>query len=56
MLRIPMHYRRIIFMKHFEFKEVTQIAFELHKPEGTVKSWLFRARAELRKELAVGLR
>ncbi len=55
MLRIPMQYRRIIFMRHFELKEVTEIAFELHKPEGTIKSWLFRARAQLRKELAIGL-
>jgi len=54
--RMPTRYRRILFMRHFQHKDVNQIAAELHKPEGTVKSWLFRARAMLRKELAVGFR
>lgn len=52
--RMPVRYRRILFMRHFQHKDVNQIAAELHKPEGTVKSWLFRARALLRKEMAVG--
>ena len=52
--RMPLRYRRILFMRHFQHKDVNQIAAELHKPEGTVKSWLFRARAMLRKEMAVG--
>ncbi|MHB8636500.1 MAG: RNA polymerase sigma factor [Fimbriimonadaceae bacterium] len=54
--RMPLRYRRILFMRHFQHKDVNQIAIELHKPEGTVKSWLFRARARLRKEMAVSLR
>src|SRR5580704_9657996 len=54
--RMPLRYRRILFMRHFQHKDVNQIAEELHKPEGTVKSWLFRARAMLRKEMAVGFR
>jgi RNA polymerase sigma-70 factor (ECF subfamily) len=53
--RMPIQYRRILFMRHFQYKDVNQIAVELRKPEGTVKSWLFRARAQLRKELAIGL-
>jgi RNA polymerase sigma-70 factor (ECF subfamily) len=31
--------------------EVNEIAAVMHRPEGTVKSWLFRARAMLRKDL-----
>jgi RNA polymerase sigma-70 factor (ECF subfamily) len=54
--RMPAQYRRILFMRHFQYKDVNQIALELSKPEGTVKSWLFRARAQLRKELAIGMR
>jgi RNA polymerase sigma-70 factor (ECF subfamily) len=52
--RMPVRYRRILFMRHFQHMGVNQIAAELHKPEGTIKSWLFRARAQLRKEMAVG--
>jgi len=54
---LPAKYRKIIFMRHFQHKDVMEIALELDKPEGTIKSWLFRARALLRKDLAgaVGL-
>ena len=49
--RLPRHYREIVMMRHFREMEVNEIAAELHKPEGTIKSWLFRARAMLRKDL-----
>lgn len=49
--RLPEKYRQIIFMRHFRHMEVTEIAHELDKPEGTIKSWLFRARAMLKKDL-----
>jgi RNA polymerase sigma-70 factor (ECF subfamily) len=49
--RLPEHYRRIIVMRHFNHMDVNEIALALGKPEGTIKSWLFRARALLRKEL-----
>lgn len=50
-IRLPRQYREIIEMRHFEDLDVTEIASLLQKPEGTIKSWLFRARAMLRKEL-----
>jgi len=50
--RLPNPYRRIIQMRHFGHMEVGEIADLLNKPEGTIKSWLFRARALLRKELS----
>ncbi len=49
--RLPRHYRDIVLMRHFRDMEVNEIATALSKPEGTVKSWLFRARAMLRKDL-----
>ena len=53
--RLPVKYRKIIFMRHFQHKDVNEIAEELKKPEGTIKSWLFRARALLRKDLRVAM-
>ena len=49
--RLPYRYRQIIMMRHFEQMDVNEIAEHLHKPEGTIKSWLFRARALLAKDL-----
>lgn len=53
--RLPLRYRTIIFMRHFRQMEVGEIAVELNKPEGTIKSWLFRARALLKKDLQMAL-
>lgn len=53
--RLPSRYRRIIFMRHFRHMEVNEIAHALNAPEGTVKSWLFRARAMLKKDLQVAV-
>ena len=53
--RLPEKYRRIIFMRHFRHMDVNEIALALDKPEGTIKGWLFRARALLRKDLQVAL-
>lgn len=53
--RLPERYRKIIFMRHFRHMEVNEIASALQAPEGTVKSWLFRARAMLKKDLQVAI-
>lgn len=50
--RLPEKYQRIILMRHFRHMDVNEIAIALDKPEGTIKSWLFRARALLKKDLA----
>ncbi len=50
--RLPEKYQRIIFMRHFRHMDVNEIALALDKPEGTIKSWLFRARVMLKKDLA----
>ena len=49
--RLPLQYKKIIVMRHFNHMDVVDIAKELRKPEGTIKSWLFRARAMLKKDL-----
>lgn len=49
--RLPEKYRGIILMRHFKHMDVIEIANALDKPEGTIKSWLFRARALLKKDL-----
>lgn len=49
--RLPAQYRDIVMMRHVDDLDVDEIAERLDKPSGTIKSWLFRARALLRKEL-----
>ena len=51
--RLPDRYREIIVMRHYRHMDVNEIACVLNKPEGTVKSWLFRARALLKKDLTI---
>lgn len=52
---LPKRYSDILRLRHFEDLEVNEIASKLNRPEGTIKSWLFRARALLRKELSMQL-
>ena len=53
--RLPERYRRIIEMRHYSHMDVNEIAQALNTPEGTIKSWLFRARALLKTDLQVAL-
>lgn len=53
--RLPKRYQEIVVMRHFRHMDVSEIAAALGKPEGTIKSWLFRARAMLRADLAPAL-
>lgn len=53
--RLPARYREILVLRHFEHMDVLAIAEKLHKPEGTIKSWLFRARKLLSKDLEFAL-
>jgi len=48
---LPAHYREIIQLRHFMDWEIADIAKKFERPEGTIKSWLFRARLHLRKTL-----
>ncbi len=51
--RLPQQYQEIVVMRHFRHMDVNEIAAALNRPEGTVKSWLFRARSMLRQDLGV---
>ena len=46
---MPDQYRQIIEMRFMQQKPISEIAAELNTPEGTIKSWLFRARHLLRQ-------
>lgn len=51
--RLPEPYRSAIRMRHFEELDVSEIAARMSVPEGTVKSWLHRARGLLRADAAL---
>lgn len=54
-MNLPDRYRRIIILRHYDLMDVEEIAQTVGTPEGTIKSWLFRARVLLKKELAAAL-
>jgi RNA polymerase sigma-70 factor (ECF subfamily) len=51
--RLPRKYRDIVLMRHFKEMDVNEIASAMNAPEGTVKSWLFRARALLKQDVGI---
>ena len=53
--RLPEPYRDAILLRHDQHMDVEEIARAMNKPEGTIKSWLFRARALLKKDLQPAL-
>lgn len=52
LLALPSPYREAMFMRHVEYKTYSEIAECLAIPIGTVKSYLFRGRNELKRKLA----
>ena len=48
---LPENYRMVILLKHEESLKIEEIAEIMKIPPGTVKVWLHRARAQLRKKL-----
>lgn len=49
--RLPENYRMVILLKHKEEMKIEEIAEIMNLPSGTVKVWLHRARAQLRKRM-----
>lgn len=45
------NYRMVIILKHKRGMSIDEIAEIMEVPQGTVKTWLHRARAELRKKI-----
>jgi RNA polymerase sigma-70 factor (ECF subfamily) len=49
-LELPVKYRTAVHLYYYEDYDVSEIAQLMHAQSSTVKSWLFRARAQLREE------
>ena len=51
LLQLPEKYKTAVFLYYYEGYSVREIARAMGQPEGTVKSWLHRARKLLRQNL-----
>lgn len=47
-LELPVNYKNVIYLYYYEGYSVKEISALLHKKEGTVKTWLARARQQLK--------
>lgn len=50
--RLPPHYREVVILRQFEELSVAEVAAIMEIPEGTVKTYLHRAKQALAKDLA----
>lgn len=51
---LPQNYRTVIYLLYYEGYKVKEISDLMKKSEGTIKTWLFRAREILREKLEGG--
>lgn len=49
--KLPGKYKTVIYLYYYEGYAVKEIAAAMRQPEGTVKSWLHRARRQLKNSL-----
>jgi len=49
--KLEPRFRHVIILKYYQDMTLTEIARLLEKPEGTVKTWLHKALAQLRKQI-----
>lgn len=52
---LPQNYRTVIFLLYYEGYKVKEISELMKKSEGTIKTWLFRAREILKEKIEGGL-
>lgn len=52
--KLPQNYRTVIYLLYYEGYKVHEISKLMNKPEGTIKTWLSRAREMLKQELEGG--
>ena len=52
--RLPEDYQTVIYLYYYEGYKVNEIAKMISKKEGTVKTWLYRAREILKEKLKGG--
>ncbi len=50
-LKLPVNFKTVIYLYYYEGYSVKEIAAAMGRSEGTVKSWLYRARHQLKKAL-----
>ena len=51
---LPKNYKTVIYLMYYEGYKVKEIAKLMKKREGTIKTWLFRAREILKQNLEGG--
>ena len=51
---LPQNYRTVIYLLYYEGYKVNEISKLIGKPEGTIKTWLFRAREMLKEKIEGG--
>lgn len=52
---LPQNYRTVIYLLYYEGYKVKEISELMKKSEGTIKTWLFRAREILKEKIQGGL-
>lgn len=52
--QLPQNYKTVIYLLYYEGYKVKEIADLMKKREGTIKTWLFRAREILKEKLEGG--
>ena len=52
--QLPQNYRTVIYLSYYEGYKVKEIADIMKKREGTIKSWLYRARELLKEKIEGG--
>ena len=53
-MNLPQEYRTVIYLFYYEGYKVKEISEMMNKTEGTIKTWLYRAREQLKNELEGG--
>lgn len=53
-MRLPQDYRTVIYLFYYEGYKVNEISKMLETSEGTIKTWLSRAREQLKQKLEGG--
>ena len=51
---LPQNYKTVIYLSYYEGYKVKEIAEIMKKREGTIKTWLYRARSILKQKLEGG--
>ena len=51
---LPRNYKTVIYLSYYEGYKVKEIAKIMNKREGTIKTWLYRAREILKQKLEGG--